>query len=192
MNSSELKDFALAGGTGLALQIGHRISYDLDLFNQKSYNEEKLLQSLSNSFKLEVINKEANSLNLFLEGIKVDLLSYRYPLLESIQIIDGIRIFSIKDIAAMKISAISSRGSKKDFYDIYFILKIYSLEKIIEFYLNKFSMEQYYHVLKSLIYFDDAELEPNPELLAKAPSWPDIKVFFEEIVTNFIKMKQNK
>ena len=190
MSISVLNDFSLAGGTGLALQLGHRFSEDIDLFSENEYDENQALQALRRIFNIEIILKEKNSLSLLVNDVKVDILSYQYPLLEDIINDDGIRIYSIPDIAAMKLSAISSRGSKKDFYDIYFILKKFSLEQILNFYCKKFSTKYYYHVLKSLVYFQDAETEPDPVLINSNIGWVDVKDFMERIVENFIKSKK--
>jgi len=186
MSTRILKDFSLAGGTGLALRMGHRISVDLDLFCTKDFTPEQILQELQSDFNIQINNISKNTLNLIINEIKVDVLSYKYPLLKEIEIEQGIRMFSVEDISAMKLSAVSSRGSKKDFYDLYFILKIYSLSQLFEFYKKKYQTDQYYYVLKSLIYFEDAELEPDVQLTKTMHSWNDVKRFFEKTVKEFI------
>lgn len=187
MAHTSLKEFSLAGGTGLALRIGRRISDDLDLFCLNDFSEEQILQNLKSDFNIQLNNISRNTLNLQIDDIKVDILSYKYPLLEEIEIIENIRFLSIKDIAAMKLSAISSRGCKKDFYDLYFILKDYTLNELLEFYKIKFKTDQFYHILKSLIFFDDAELEPDPRLLDKDITWEFVKTTFEKTVNDFIR-----
>ena len=187
MAHPSLSDFALAGGTALALRFGHRISVDLDLFSPKDFSAETLLQELREDFEVDIQNVSKNTLNLLMNGIKVDILVYKYPQLEAIDTIDTIRLFSIPDIAAMKLSAVSSRGSKKDFYDLYFLLKQFPLPMLLNFYQKKYQTEQYYHILKSLIFFDDAETEPEPRLLQKALSWDEIKIEFEKVVRAFVK-----
>ena len=187
MVHKSLKEFSLAGGTGLALRIGRRISDDLDLFSLNDFSEEQILQDLKSDFNIQLNNISRNTLNLQIDDIKVDILSYKYPLLEKIEIIENIRFLSIKDIAAMKLSAISSRGCKKDFYDLYFILKDYTLNELLEFYKIKFKTDQFYHILKSLVFFDDAELEPDPLLLDKDITWEFVKTTFEKTVNDFIR-----
>ncbi len=187
MVHKSLKEFSLAGGTGLALRIGRRISDDLDLFCLNDFSEEQILQDLKSDFSIQLNNISRNTLNLEIDDIKVDILSYKYPLLEEIEIIENIRFLSIKDIAAMKLSAISSRGCKKDFYDLYFILKDYTLNELLEFYKIKFKTDQFYHILKSLVFFDDAELEPDPLLLDKDITWEFVKTTFEKTVNDFIR-----
>lgn len=187
MAHNSLKEFSLAGGTGLALRIGRRISDDLDLFCLNDFSEEQILQDLKSDFNVQLNNISRNTLNLQIDDIKVDILSYKYPLLEEIEIIENIRFLSIKDIAAMKLSAVSSRGCKKDFYDLYFILKDYTLNELLEFYKIKFKTDQFYHILKSLVFFDDAEIEPDPLLLDKDITWEFVKTTFEKTVNDFIR-----
>jgi len=181
----ELQDFALAGGTGLALQTGHRLSVDLDLFSARDFEPEVLLDRLRDEFRTELHNISKNTLNLHINGTKVDLLTYKYPMLNSLIQEGNIRIYSMEDIAAMKLSAVSSRGSKRDFYDLYFLIKKYSLSELLDFYKRKFETEQYYHVIKSLIFFDDAEGEPDPRLINSNLTWKMIKSELENAVREY-------
>ncbi len=189
MAHPSLNDFALAGGTSLALRLGHRISVDLDLFSTKNFSAETLLQELREDFKIDIQNISKNTLNLQIDGIKADILAYKYPLLEDIETIDNIRLFSVPDIAAMKLSAVSARGSKKDFYDLHFLLKQYPLPALLDFYKKKYQTDQYYHILKSLIFFDDAEDEPEPRRLQQTVSWEAIKSRFEKTVRALIEQE---
>ena len=181
----ELQDFALAGGTGLALQTGHRLSVALDLFSARDFEPEVLLDRLRDEFRTELHNISKNTLNLHINGTKVDLLTYKYPMLNSLIQEGNIRIYSMEDIAAMKLSAVSSRGSKRDFYDLYFLIKKYSLSELLDFYKRKFETEQYYHVIKSLIFFDDAEGEPDPRLINSNLTWKMIKSELENAVREY-------
>ena len=185
MVRSELQDFALAGGTGLALQIGHRLSVDLDLFSASDFEPEVLLDRLRDEFRTELHNISKNTLNLHINGTKVDLLTYTYPMLNSLIQEGNIRIYSMEDIAAMKLSAVSSRGSKRDFYDLYYLLKKYSLSELLDFYKRKFETEQYYHIIKSLIFFEDAETEPDLKLIQSNLSWDMVKSGLENAVREY-------
>lgn len=89
-------------------------------------------------------------------------MNYKYPLLTDILVKDNIRMFSFKDIAAMKLNAIAGRGSKKDFIDLYFLLKEFSLQEILSFYGRKYHDGSLFMVEKSLNYFDDADLQLQP------------------------------
>lgn len=187
MAHQSLANFSLGGGTGLALRFGHRISVDLDLFCATDFIEEQILQEIKSGFNVQLNNTAKNTLNLVVDTVKVDVLSYKYPLLNKIDVIENIRLLSIEDIAAMKLSAVSSRGSRKDFFDLFFILKNFTMMQLIEFYKQKYQTDQYYHILKSLIYFEDADLEPDVQLVKPDLFWDDVKVFFEKTVNNFIR-----
>lgn len=181
MQLSELQDFFLVGGTALALQLGHRISVDIDLFAQKDFDTNELFDKLNSKFVITDKSEETNTLNfnvLFPEQtdnlVKVDLIKYRYPLIQPIIESDGIRLLSIEDIIPMKLSAVAGRGSKKDFYDIFYLLQKYSLAQMFGFFEQKFKNTNTFHVLKSLTYFEDAEIEPNPITIEEA-NWDEVK-----------------
>ena len=122
----ELKNLRLVGGTSLALQLGHRISIDLDLFG--SFDSSIPVEMLLFNFK-NVVKTGSNRFMQFFEidGVKVDFVNYNYPWLDEPIIEEGITIASIDDIAAMKVNAIINRGTKKDFIDIDFLLERYTL-----------------------------------------------------------------
>jgi len=181
----ELNTFALAGGTGLALQLGHRMSMDLDLFTPIDFVPDLIAGRLRSEFDVELQNASRNTLNLNIDKIKVDLLTFKYPILNPLISVGSLRIYSMEDIGAMKLSALSSRGSKKDFYDLYFILNEYPLADLLNFYREKFETEQEYHIIKSLIYFEDAEDEPEPMLIKKNITWDTLKLELEKIVRDY-------
>lgn len=176
--------FYLAGGTGLALLLGHRKSHDLDFFNLDLFNEEALIQSMQSLNNLTIVAKDRHTLHIVLENIKVSFIGYNFPLLFQKKFFlseTGIsfEIADEKDIACMKISAISSRGTKRDFIDLYMVAKQYSLLELFNLFKQKFSMTPYnnVHILKSLTYFADADIEPIPEMLIPI-SWESVKQFF--------------
>ena len=171
-----LCDYYLVGGTGLALRLGHRISIDFDFFTNKEINNISLIEKLSKIGKFELFSEDVNTVNGSLDLVKISFYKYEYPLIEQTTIYKNIEIASIIDIALMKLAAISNRGSKKDFIDLYFILDIYSLMDLLNKYIVKygFNISNQYHLLKSLIYFTDAEKEPVPKMLHEI-SWPLIK-----------------
>jgi len=168
------KNLRLVGGTALALQIGHRKSVDLDLFGDVILDETVFSETLSGLDKY-IWLKKTPSINIFsIQDIKVDFVKYTYPWLEKINTTDGLRLAGLSDIAAMKLAAITGRGSKKDFIDIYFLLQYFSLQQMLEFYKKKYADGSEFLVLKSIIYFDDAEKELSPDMLIKI-DWADIK-----------------
>ena len=184
-NLESLQDFILVGGTSLALQIGHRISIDLDLFAYSDKDVAPILDDINQFGRIRVVNQTRRILNLFIEDIKVDFVSYRYDFLNPPLLEDGLRLASIQDIAAMKLSAITGRGSRKDFIDLYFILNQFSLSKIFEFYNSKYPDGVDFLVFKSLTYFEDAELEPMPKML-ESINWDDVKKkIIQEVKNHF-------
>jgi len=166
----EFSGLRLVGGTALALQIGHRISVDLDLFGEIDFDSQ-----VFNTFSKVQLIKKSQNINIFeINNVKVDIVNYRYPWLEDELQIEKIRLAGLKDIAAMKIAAVIGRGSKKDFVDLYFLLKKFSFNEIISFYKNKYSDASVYLALKSLLYFDDADKEPPLNMLIEVP-WEEVK-----------------
>lgn len=177
MEIAPLKNYYLVGGTALALQIGHRISIDLDLFSRNDFDPNDLFQKIRDALNhrtIEFTRSGENTLNLQIDNIKVDILKFDYPLLEPIHTIDNIRLMSIPYIIATKLSAISNRGAKKDFIDMYFILQEYSLNEVFDFFQKKFNIKIGLHQIKSLVYFYDADRQPDAVMLNNI-SWEIVK-----------------
>ena len=162
MKLNQFDGFLLVGGTSLALQIGHRNSIDIDLFGESEIDEELFSRTLNEFGTFEVFKRSKNILFTSVNGVKVDFVNYQYPLLRKHLIIDGIRMASKEDIAAMKLNAILGRGSKKDFIDLFFLLNYFSLNQMIEFYVQKYFDGSKFMVVKSLSYFSDADLDQTP------------------------------
>lgn len=174
MSSELFKNFNLVGGTSLALQIGHRFSIDIDMFGNYEIDEFEFIEELSQFGNVTILKKSKNIIILSVNGIKVDFVNYKYPLLEKISVVENIRLVSDKDIAAMKLNAIAGRGSRKDFIDLYFLLKKYSLKQLLDFYKKKYIDGSEFMVLKSLTYFEDAETEEIP-VMFEPIDWKKIK-----------------
>ena len=169
-----LKASRLVGGTALALQLGHRKSVDLDLFGAIDAGSEELLDALSDAHSLTVV-KESRNINIYLiDGIKVDIVNYKYEWIDKPVEEEAIILAGIKDIAAMKIAAVVGRGTKKDFIDLYFLLRQYSLKEILQLYLQKYPDGSLFIAMKSLTYFEDAETEPMPFMFENV-NWEDVK-----------------
>ena len=177
--ASLLLPFYLAGGTGLALQLGHRHSEDLDFFASESFDAELLLQNLGRLGGLSVLARSPQTLHVQLRGAKVSFLDYTYRLLLPLAVFQGVKVADSRDIACMKISAIAGRGTKRDFIDLYFAAQRYGLPRLLELFQEKFSEANYssIHLLKSLTYFEDAEKDPLPDMLIPL-SWKEVKEFF--------------
>lgn len=193
MQYKSLQDFFLVGGTSLALQLGHRISVDLDLFSNTDFDTADILHELSRNLEFNVIlQKDKNSMiinakkqNTEDEFVKIDFVKYPYPLIKEVIEIDGLRLLSIEDIIAMKLSAIANRGAKKDFFDVYELMKKYSISDMFKFFSIKFPKTAHFHILKSLTYFEDAEPEFDPISLNNT-SWEQVKSKIEKNVMKYM------
>ena len=175
--STLTKDFYLAGGSALALYLGHRFSVDLDWFSEKFLCTLDFKKQLSKLGKLNIDSQSEKTFNGSLEGVKISFFEYPYPLVSPrVKYKSNLYLAGKPDIAAMKLDAIASRGTRKDFIDIYFLLKEYGLEEILDFLRKKFIGIEYneVHLLKSLAYFKDAEESKMPKMIAEV-SWDEIK-----------------
>jgi len=179
LRARALEFFYLAGGTGLALYLGHRRSADLDFFKTEAFDEEALLQRLQRIPGLALVAKGPATLHTMIRGTKTSFLGYDYPILYPLVSFHGIQVADPRDIAGMKISAVASRGSRRDFVDLYAVSQKHGLEKLLETFRKKFAKVNYsmVHVLKSLTYFEDAEREPMPDMLVPL-AWDEVKQFF--------------
>ena len=174
MSEKLFSEFNLVGGTSLALQLGHRNSVDIDLFGNQTINQILFKEKLTEYGAVQISQSSENILITKIDNIKVDFVNYKYSLLNDYLVVDNIRMVSTQDIAAMKLNAIMGRGSRKDFVDLYFLLKEFSMEEIFNFYKQKFNDGSEFLVLKSLTYFDDAELHPQP-IMFKDFNWETCK-----------------
>ena len=177
-----LQNCRLVGGTALALQYGHRSSVDLDMFGEVPDDDLALLEILE---RFGMVQGQKTSLYIktfVVDNIKVDFVNYsHFPWIDDAVVEDGLRLASPKDIAAMKISAIEGRGSKKDFYDLFFLLQHYTLEEMLCFYIQKYPQYSMFRVRMSLTYFEDAEKQENPKLFEKL-DWETVKESIAEAV----------
>lgn len=174
-----LDQFYLAGGTGLALQIGHRLSYDLDFFAHDLFNEDVLLQKVQSLEAFSLAAKAPHTIHATVRRTKVSFLGYTYPLLFSTTPFLDVAVADPRDIACMKISAIASRGTKRDFVDLYMCAQRFSLADLLRLFERKYEQARYQkiHVLKSLAFFEDAEKDPMPNMLVSL-DWNQVKQFF--------------
>lgn len=159
------RDTRLVGGTALALQIGHRRSDDLDCFGRVELEPAEVTQELKTYGPVSVRGSNRRMQRYVVRGVQLDVVDYDYPWLDAPVHSDGIRLASCRDIAAMKLAAITNRGGRKDFVDVFFLLQTFSLADMLAFYARKFSEGSAFAVLKSLVFFDDAEDEPMPAML---------------------------
>ncbi|MBK7909406.1 nucleotidyl transferase AbiEii/AbiGii toxin family protein [Candidatus Pollutiaquabacter sp.] len=179
-----LKHFYLAGETALALHYGHRISADLDCFTPRVFESSEILDELNQYHAIGVWALSRNSLTLSLDVVKVDFIRHDYPLIKPAAVVDVVRIASPEDIGAMKLNSIANRGAKKDFFDLHELLRYFSLSALLGFYKEKYSQSEWAIALKSLTYFDDADLEPDPVSIRKI-SWKQVKEDVSNCVRSF-------
>ncbi|MEO7313272.1 MAG: nucleotidyl transferase AbiEii/AbiGii toxin family protein [Chitinophagaceae bacterium] len=172
------KSFNLVGGTALSLQLGHRTSIDLDFFTVTDFDRAEMHQNLFQHFKtrIAISSSVKNTLGVFavVDGVKVDICFRPYPLLRPAIIEDGIRMWSLEDIAASKIFAISGRAVKKDFWDLDRLLDIFSIEEIASFYDKRYRQSLAISVAKMVLFFDEADLSEAPVCLM-GKTWPKVK-----------------
>jgi len=188
-DSDIAKDFYLAGGTALALYFGHRFSIDLDWFAEKFDYTISFRRQLEKLGKLGIDSESKKTFNGALNGVKISFFEYPYPLIApKSKYKENVYLAGIPDIAAMKMEAIASRGSYKDFIDIYFILQKYSLKDILGFVRQKFVNIDYNetHLLKALTYFEDVKASLKPKLI-KPVSWDKVAETIKSETENYIK-----
>ena len=182
--------FVIAGGTALALHLGHRISKDFDLFTDAEFKVESIIPGIRKAgHQFHVISEGEGFLTANIDGIKVSFFRYDYPFIEKPVIYRGVRIAGIHDIASMKVVAISQRGTKRDFVDLFFFLQGVPFHKLAEHMVKHFGKERIspVHIGKSLVYFSDAESNPEPEYIkGKETSWDKVKRFFRNHVRQFL------
>ena len=180
----------MAGGTALALQIGHRTSLDFDFYTEEKFDPKKLREKFDKKFKkVQEIYIAEDILGLDADGIKMSFFRYSYRLIRSYVQMEDICLASKEDIAAMKILAISQRGRRRDFIDIFFLIKEFGLREIIEFTKEKYPMFNIYVGLQGLLYFKDADEDSEKQrfkMLQKA-DWRGIKKYIIREV-NFLKI----
>lgn len=183
----EMSGLRLVGGTALALQYGHRQSIDLDFFGTPQVEQDEIVETFSTLGPLSIHNRSRKILQVVLRDIKVDVIDYsQYPWICAPVVEDGITLASPQDIAAMKINAVEGRGSRKDFVDIYFLLQHYSLSELLDFYAQKYPNHSFFRALLSLTYFDDAEQQAMPKMLANV-NWEEIKTAITKEVSKLQK-----
>ncbi len=179
MEDEAFRDFYLVGGTALALRFGHRESVDIDLFTHTAFDASAQALLLKEVYGMKETETAENTVRGLIDGIKVDVIAHRYPLLKPIEDVQGVRLISLEDSAAMKLNAIANRGSKKDFWDVAELLYPFTRDQLLDFCRCKYEGDSLWNVEKSLCYFDDAENEPNPRDL-RGQSWAQVKATIAE------------
>lgn len=180
------RQFYLAGGTALALQLGHRTSVDLDFYTKKQFQNKQLGKAIQMYLpEAEILQSSYGTLQCKLQSTEFSLFLYEYSLIRKPLVYEGMLVASIPDIAAMKAIAIVQRGKRRDFIDIYFLLKTYTVLELLRFTLEKYPAYSDMLVLKAITFFDDADSEQEErgiEVLEKDFSWNKAKrEIFEKV-----------
>lgn len=178
-----LRSFYLAGGTALALRLGHRISQDLDLFaNIETLDDDlrrSMVEELRKGHTVDPLQDSVLGLVLKVNGQPVSFFSYGYSLLAPTDLVSGIQVAGILDIGLMKLDAIAGRGTRKDFYDLYFIASHISLSELFARSSDKYPQSRGFgmRVLTALVDFDIADQQDEPTML-RPVEWEQVKAFF--------------
>ena len=155
MSDERLQGFALVGGTSLALQMGHRISVDLDLFTEKEFEADELREYLEQHYHLQTDYLAFATVKGEVGGVQVDCIAHAYPWLKPFVVEEGVRLASLEDICAMKLNAIAGNGTRiKDFVDVAHLSSRFSLEQMLKFYEEKYQANPLMP-LKGIVYFAD-------------------------------------
>jgi hypothetical protein len=178
--------FYLAGGTTIAIYLGHRHSVDLDWFTEEDITDPMRLAQAIREKEIPFVTGqiERGTLHGAISGVRISFLEYKYPLLRPLITWQraACQLASLEDLACMKLSALTQRGSKKDFVDIFSLgLRHLSLREMLRLYQQKYSVEDIGHVLYGLSYFDDADQERLPKMFWDA-DWRIIKKTIQEWV----------
>ena len=174
------RKFYLAGGTGCALHLGHRMSHDLDFFSLRAFEPADIQRELRTLGEASADYTDAGTWVGNFESTKVSFFAYAYPLLRPVLSHQTISVASLEDIGCMKIEAIAARGRKRDFVDLFFVLiqTAIPLKTFLDLFGRKYRRDRInlFHILKSLTYFVDAEADPEP--IMQVPfSWAELKTF---------------
>jgi len=174
--------FYLAGGTALALRLGHRRSIDLDFFSNTDPVDPLSRREIVTAFVplgARTIEDVDGNLLLQLPELDVAFLSYGYPLLDPLDEVVGIHLASIVDVGLMKLDALITRGSRKDFYDLYFVSQHIPIARLLHLARSKYPYAKDFDLMaiESMVLFDNAERDHQPDLLTVAP-WDLVRAFF--------------
>ncbi|WDF76374.1 nucleotidyl transferase AbiEii/AbiGii toxin family protein [Mucilaginibacter sp. AW1-7] len=188
----ELKQFRLVGGTALSLLYGHRKSIDLDFFSDRPLEKDILVETLEDNFgRINTVNDRTKSIyQCIIQDVKVDFVSVRDPFLNPIQFIDNIPFADTKDLIALKLNAVKGRGVKKDFWDIAKLLEFYTFENLFQFYHDRYTYDDTFAVIRSVIYFADAENTISPESL-DGMTWDKVKTTIVKAFDDYYRNIRN-
>jgi len=186
---SSMSKFYLAGGTAVALHVGHRLSFDLDFFSEGRFDSRSLAKELRRLGEFEAETEEEDTLLGVFEKTKVSFFFLDERLIVTTSTYGGVRVAAKKDLMAMKVMAISHRGSKRDFIDLYALITTarLSLVDVLGLVKKKYGTKiNLTHIIRSLVYFEDADSDQTQLHLLKPVDWEKVKAYFEHEVPQLI------
>jgi hypothetical protein len=183
MSDEKLSQFSLVGGTALALYLGHRKSVDIDLFSQQLFDVEEMKGYLTHAYGFQIDRQSDVTLIGRISSVKVDCIGYHYPLVESAKKYEGIRMYSMPDIAAMKLTAISQSGKRlKDYVDVAFLSAMMSLNEMLNAFEKKYPKTSVMSAVRGLSYFDDIDFSLEIDLMDRNFKWKVIEKRLREMI----------
>lgn len=175
MLDRKFSEFCLVGGTALSLRFGHRESIDIDLFTARSFDAPSIANHLNHKYNADQVRTLTNAVFGFVENVKTDFIAHQYPWINPVETIDGIRMASVNDLAAMKIHAIVQNGTRlKDFIDIYQLLEHIPLKSILDSYLSKYPAGQLNVAQGALLYHNDIDFNVPVRMVKENITWTKI------------------
>lgn len=186
MRDPFLQNFYLVDGTALSLKIGHRKSIDIDLFTSYDFNSETLGDYLRRQYEADLTVLVKNCVKGQINGVEFDFISHRYPSVKPLETIEGIRMMSLEDIAAMKINAIVGSGKRiKDFIDIYYLLKTIDYGDMLKFYCAKYPDVTFEMAKSSLLYHKDIDFNVPVAIYDTKLKWKDIEASIAKAIHGY-------
>jgi hypothetical protein len=181
--------FVLAGGTSLALRLGHRLSVDLDFFSEEELLPDLLVGELRAAhLEPEVLQLAPGILSVVVKGVKVSFFHYPYPFVDAPQPYEGLRVASVLDVAAMSLVTIAQSSARRDFVDLYVILQQTPFRTVAARAVQRYGAGFIEPVVigKGLTWFEDADGEPDPQYLGQSLAWDGVKAFFASSFRQFV------
>jgi Nucleotidyl transferase AbiEii toxin, Type IV TA system len=181
--------FVLAGGTAASLHLGHRKSIDFDLFARQTFQPGELLRDIGRlGLMLSVLQEESGTLTISANGVKISFFYHPYDFIEPTKILSGVIVAGLVDIAAMKTIAMMQRGAKRDYVDLYYILQDIPFSKVANNLVERYGSSRINPLVagKALVYFQDADSDPDPEYLEEGVAWSKVKRYFMTHVQQFV------
>lgn len=183
------KDFYLVGGTALSLKLGHRKSIDIDLFTHESFDARKIKEHLEKNYQVDEMRARRHGTFGYINKIKLDVVSHKYPPQRSVENIDGIRMLSLEDLGAMKLHAIVQNGARlKDFVDFNYLLEHKSLSDLLKVYESKYPESNKHIAQHALLYHNDIDFSFKVQSVKGEIRWEKIDRRLRDAVINPGKM----